>query len=195
MVSHGCIRHFPPDIRQIFANVSIGTPVVLTYQTVTIGRDGGVVYMAVFPDIYARGTNSPGTVRNRLASFGLNGVLTGPELEQRLAQADGIARPLLGSTTKVSVNLSSLNTPIGPTLKENAYYLPLRTLADALHADITWDSSSKTATVTRGSKRVTYPSNSGFTALDTLFVPVRRAVEGLGGRVLYSKGRIRILIL
>lgn len=194
-VSHGCIRHFPAHIRQLFDSTRIGMPVIITYQTVTVGADSGVVYMAVFPDIYRRGSNAPHNVRARLAAFGLGGVLTARELEQRLAQADGIARPLLGSTRKVTVNLLPLNTPIGPTLKRGTTYLPLRTIAAALKADVTWHAGTGTATLTRGKQRISFTANNTFTALGTRFVPLRRAVEGLGGRVQSDRRNIRMFIV
>lgn len=195
-VSHGCIRHYPADIHALYDHTSIGMPVIITYQTVTVGVDGGMVYMAVLPDIYGRGTNAPGNARKQLARYGLDGVLTGPELEQWLAQTDGIAHPMLGSNTKVFVNLIPLNTPIGPTNKQGITYLPIRPLATALDAQVAWDAGTKTITLTRGDRRVSYSSISGvFPALGTHFVPIRRTVDGLGGRVLFDKGTISIFVI
>jgi L,D-transpeptidase ErfK/SrfK len=195
IVSHGCIRHFPAHIDQLFDITHIGMPVMITYETVTVGVDSGVVYLAVFPDIYARGTNAPRHVRKRLAEFGLNGALTTHALEQRLAQADGIARPVLGSLTKVSVNASPLHTPLGPTDRKGVYYLPIDALADALQAQVTKNVETKSVTLTRGDRHVSFSDKSdSFTALDTHFVPIRRAVEGLGGRVEVERGSIGIVM-
>ncbi len=38
MISHGCIRMFPPHIHELFDLVSEGMPVVMTYQTIKIGQ-------------------------------------------------------------------------------------------------------------------------------------------------------------
>ncbi len=100
-------------------------PVDFVYQTIEIGRDQGVVYMAVFPDIYSRGTNQLASARARLASFGLDGVLSDGELSRWLARADGVARPLLGSPMHVSFAGTPLRLRIGPTMREGVCYLPL----------------------------------------------------------------------
>lgn len=195
IVSHGCIRHFPPHIHQLFDSSRIGMPVIITYQTITVGVDSGVVYMAVFPDIYARGSNVPRNARQQLANYGLDGALSEQELEQRLAQADGIARPLLGSNTKVSVNLLPTYIPLGPTYRKGATYLPISTMAAILKAQLTWDAGTNTATLTRGIKRISFSTKNGaFSALGNLFVPISRVVSGLGGTTQYSQGNISISI-
>lgn len=194
IVSHGCIRHFPPHIHRLFAQIRIGMPVIITYQTVTVGMEGGVIYLAVFPDIYARGSNAPHNVRHRLASFGLDGALTAPELARRIAQADGIARPLLGSKTKVSVNLHPVDLPLGPTFKRGTAYLPVSTLAGALQAQVTWDPASKTVTLRRGILHVSFANAGTFTVLGTHFVPIRDTVESLGGIVLFSRENIQLIV-
>ena len=56
-VSAGCIRHFPPHIHQLFDSAWVGMPVIITYETVTVGQEDGIVYLSVFPDVYGRGTN------------------------------------------------------------------------------------------------------------------------------------------
>lgn len=193
-VSHGCLRHYPADIRAIFAETRVGMPVIITYQTVTVGVERGTVYMAVFPDIYARGTNAPRAARARLARFGLDGALSDAEWAARLARTDGIARPILGSTVPVTVNIRRLDSPIGPTLRGGAYYLPARSLANALGAQVAW--SAGTVTLTRGKQRVAFTvGRNAFFVLGSAFVPVRRAVQGLGGLVIYAAGGIRIVIV
>jgi L,D-transpeptidase ErfK/SrfK len=194
MVSHGCIRHFPPHIRELFDHVRVDQPVLLTYQTVTLGYDAGTVYLAVFPDIYAYGTNAPRRVHTRLSTLGLGGILTRSELERRLAQPDGIARPLLGSAIRVTVNRAPFATPLGPTVKAGTSFVPLRTLADAVGAQLVWDPATKTATLTRGLRQATFAASDGFLAFNSQFVPVRRLVEALGGTVDFRAGAIAIFV-
>lgn len=191
--SHGCIRHYPADIHALFNHVSIGTPVVIVYQTVTVSVDGKAVYMAVCPDVYGRGTNAPTNARTHLREFGLDGALTDAELQERLAQIDGIARPLLGSNTRVTVNLLPLDSPLGPTFKGGSSYLPAQPLADALNARISTEADA--VTLTRGDRQVTLTKADGlFTALDTPFVPISRTVTALGGHVKFEDGSIKITI-
>jgi L,D-transpeptidase ErfK/SrfK len=184
MVSHGCIRHFAAHIHQIFDSAYVGMPVIIEYNTVTIGQDDGIVYMAVFPDIYAHGTNAPSQVRAKLASLGLEQVFTQTMLEQRIRQADGVARSILGSDIPVTLNGQPLNSPIGPTIREGVSYLPLRAIADQLGAVVEWQND--TATVTRGNQTVSFPLDGSFIALNTIFVPVRDLVEKLAGTAAFD---------
>lgn len=191
--SAGCIRHFPEHIHELFDRTSIGTPVVITYQTVTVGEDGPVVYMAVHPDVYHHGTNAPDQARARLASFGLEEALSPEELQARLGDTDGIARPLLGSETRVTVNSIPVNSPVGPTYTRGSVYMPVGPLAAALHARVTTKPTS--VTLQRGDKQVTLSEGDGyFTALNTRFVPIDRTVEALGGSVDTTGDRIQINI-
>jgi hypothetical protein len=191
LVSAGCIRHFPPHIHELFDNAWVGMPVIITYQTVTVGQEDGIVYMSIFPDVYGRGTNAPSRARARLASFGLGDVLTGPGLERALAQADGVARPILGSETPVTRNGSPLNSPIGPTIRDGESFLPLRAVAEQLGASVTWNGMTRTAVIDLGGRSAafTVDHEDAFTALGSVFVPVRALVEQLDGTVEYDPER------
>lgn len=184
-VSHGCIRHFPAHIHELFENVWVGMPVVITYQTITIGRQGGTIYLSVFPDVYSRGTNMPAQVNARLASFGVDGILAPVELERRLKEADGVSRPIFGSDVPVTVNGQPLKCLIGPTIRNGQYFLPLRTVVEQLGGIMTWDSSTKSAVAMRGDKQVafTIDGQEAFVALNTVFVPIRSLMVNLGGTV------------
>lgn len=187
-VSAGCIRHFPPHIHELFDSARVGMPVIITYETVTVGQQDGVVYLSVFPDVYSRGTNAPSRARARLARFGLGDVLTGPELERVLAQADGVARPILGSKTPVTLNGEPLNAPIGPTLRGGESFLPLRAVVERIGASVHWDGATRTATVVLGDRTAgfTLDGEQAFTALGAAFVPARALAEKLGGTAEYD---------
>lgn len=200
MVSHGCIRLFPPHIHELFAAVRVGMPVIITYETVTIGEDNGVVYASVFPDIYARGTNQPAHVRAELARFGLEGIFTASELERLVARADGVSQPILGSTMTIRVNGTPLASPVGPTLREGVSYVPLRAIGDALGATVQWDGARNEATLELVDRSVSFTTRErtesgeagGFIGLGTFFVPVRALAEGLGATVDFADGVINI---
>lgn len=194
MISHGCMRMFPPHMRELFKLVAVGNPLVITYETVKIGYDGGVVYLAVYPDIYNKRTNSAARVRARLGEYELSEAVNDTELQSRLRQADGVARPLLGSTMPVYINGTRWDGPIGPTMRSGSSYLPLTSLAQAISAETTWDPSTGRATATYQGKTVTFAVNgrSAFSALGAPFVPVRTFVETLGGAVTGTGGAIRI---
>ncbi|OPZ84749.1 MAG: putative L,D-transpeptidase ErfK/SrfK precursor [bacterium ADurb.Bin429] len=192
-VSHGCIRLFPPHIRELYTNVAIGDTVLITYETVAIGQADGVVYMAVFPDIYRRAANDVTRVQRRLHGFGLADVLTRQELTQAVRSADGIARPILGSHSAMKVNGTPVSGDIGPTLRGGRSYLPARQLAGYLHASVHWDAGVETVYLTRDSREVAVTNGKeAFIALNALFVPVRQVTEELGGSVMFSPGGIRL---
>lgn len=48
-VSHGCIRLYPDHIAELFAQVSVGTPVTVVDQPVKVGWFGGELYLEVHP--------------------------------------------------------------------------------------------------------------------------------------------------
>ncbi|MBM2830201.1 MAG: hypothetical protein HW411_991, partial [Gammaproteobacteria bacterium] len=48
-VSHGCIRLYPEDIKALFYNVKLGTPVNIVNQPHKIGELDGVIYLEAHP--------------------------------------------------------------------------------------------------------------------------------------------------
>jgi hypothetical protein len=186
-VSHGCMRMFPAHVRELFEGVTVGMPVVLTYETVQAGYGEGMVFLAVYPDVYHRGTNSRGAVQARLAALGATGVLTDAQIDAAAKSADGVATPVLGSRVPVTLNGAPLALPLGPTFRDGRSYLPVRALAAALGAVMTYDPVMKTVTLTRAGRTVTFnQTTTGFTAIDAYFCPVRQVLEGLGGTVTFD---------
>jgi len=54
LVSHGCIRLYPEDIRLLYPQVKIGTKLEIIYEPVKLGQRNGHIYMEAHPDIYRR---------------------------------------------------------------------------------------------------------------------------------------------
>lgn len=52
LVTHGCIRLYPEDIKHLFQEVHPGTPVRIIYEPVKLGLLSGRVYAEVHKDIY-----------------------------------------------------------------------------------------------------------------------------------------------
>jgi L,D-transpeptidase ErfK/SrfK len=48
-VSHGCIRLYPEDIRELYARVRVGTPVTIVDQPAKAGWYDGTLYLEVHP--------------------------------------------------------------------------------------------------------------------------------------------------
>ncbi|MCX5894996.1 MAG: L,D-transpeptidase family protein [Proteobacteria bacterium] len=54
LVSHGCIRLYPEDIRTLYPQVKIGTKLEIIYEPIKFGQRDGHIYMEAHPDIYRR---------------------------------------------------------------------------------------------------------------------------------------------
>lgn len=58
-VSGGCIRMQDTDARELFELVDIGTPVIISYETMQLIEKPDGLYLKVFPDIYSKQTTMP----------------------------------------------------------------------------------------------------------------------------------------
>ncbi len=89
--SHGCMRMYPEHAHELFNTVSIGTPVRIVYQIVSIGYDPktGIVYMVHHPDPYEHGDPTVEQVRNALARYGLGEVADLDAIAERARDAAG----------------------------------------------------------------------------------------------------------
>jgi L,D-transpeptidase ErfK/SrfK len=54
LVSHGCIRHYPEDIKELFDITPVGTTVKVIYEPVKFGYLNGRIFIEVHEDIYFR---------------------------------------------------------------------------------------------------------------------------------------------
>lgn len=58
-VSGGCIRLHDSDARELYQMVGLGTPVIITYETLFCIEKSDGLYLKVYPDIYGRQTSNP----------------------------------------------------------------------------------------------------------------------------------------
>ncbi len=54
LVSHGCMRHYPEDIKELFDLTPVGTTVEIIYEPVKFGYLQGRIFAEVHEDIYLR---------------------------------------------------------------------------------------------------------------------------------------------
>ena len=54
LVSHGCIRLYPEDIRLLYSQVRVGAKLEIIYEPIKLGQRNGHVFMEAHPDIYRR---------------------------------------------------------------------------------------------------------------------------------------------
>jgi len=52
LVSHGCIRHYPEDIKELFDITPVGATVEVIYEPVKFGQKDGRIFIEVHEDIY-----------------------------------------------------------------------------------------------------------------------------------------------
>ncbi len=73
LVSHGCIRHYPEDIKELFDLTPVGTTVELIYEPVKFGFLKGRIFVEVHEDIYFKVGDLLHYALGRLESKGLAG--------------------------------------------------------------------------------------------------------------------------
>ena len=88
-VSHGCVRMYPEDIRELFPLVPNNTPGAFVYETIKFGERSGRIFVEVHPDLYGL---QPGPWRQAtriLRERGLEGKVDEEKLLAALQQRRG----------------------------------------------------------------------------------------------------------
>jgi L,D-transpeptidase ErfK/SrfK len=136
--SHGCMRMYPEQARDLFERVRQGTPVRIIYETLRLGYapDSRTVYLAVYPDIYHKGTNSWGRLKDLLTTVGLLDFVSEKEMRSLLANPSGTPQPLLGSDLILEVNGVARVLPFSPTPREGDFLVPAPAFARALGGEL-----------------------------------------------------------
>jgi L,D-transpeptidase ErfK/SrfK len=71
-VTHGCVRMYPEDIEELFADVPVGTPVQIVNQPVKLGWLADTLYLEIHPLMEDAGDNpviDTQTVLDQIAAF------------------------------------------------------------------------------------------------------------------------------
>ena len=89
-VTHGCIRCFPAQIRELFEKVNVGEPVRVDYEVAKLGkRPDGTLVLVTFGDIYDQG--KPDVVSGKLLKkIGKDGLLKDPNFKGRVNLTMGL---------------------------------------------------------------------------------------------------------
>jgi L,D-transpeptidase ErfK/SrfK len=75
LVSHGCIRHYPEDIKELFGITSVGTTVEVIYEPVKFGYLKGRIFVEVHEDIYYKVGDMFQYALKKLEAKGLSGQI------------------------------------------------------------------------------------------------------------------------
>jgi L,D-transpeptidase ErfK/SrfK len=88
--THGCIRLHPNDVADLFARVSVGTPVRILYAPVLLAQsDDGMIYLEVHRDIYRRAPDALTFIQEATASAGLTPSVDWTMVEELLSRRQG----------------------------------------------------------------------------------------------------------
>ncbi|AEB10286.1 L,D-transpeptidase [Desulfobacca acetoxidans] len=89
LVSHGCIRHYNEDIKELFELVPVGTPVLIVYEPVKIGFLHGRVFVEVHQDVYQKIPNMLNHAMNLIESRQIGNRINWTRLLQALEEKNG----------------------------------------------------------------------------------------------------------
>jgi L,D-transpeptidase ErfK/SrfK len=89
-VSNGCMRLYPEDIEQLFAETPVGTWVEIIYEPVKVGFRQGQVFVEVHPDVYGRIHNMEDYAVQRLEKVVSLGDVSFERLRAALQECNGV---------------------------------------------------------------------------------------------------------
>jgi L,D-transpeptidase ErfK/SrfK len=92
--THGCIRLYNDEMERLYARTPTGTPILLVYQSVKLGRRDRTIYVEAHPDLYGREPDRAERAAQRLGSLGLRPWVDAVRLERAVAEALGIPVPV-----------------------------------------------------------------------------------------------------
>ncbi|MBP8830614.1 MAG: L,D-transpeptidase family protein [Desulfobacter sp.] len=90
LVTHGCIRLYPEDIRELYSAVSLGTQVRIIYEPIKIGYIGKKIFLEAHRDIYAKINNYQKYALDRIATYGSTCRFDAATVEQTIRIRSGI---------------------------------------------------------------------------------------------------------
>jgi L,D-transpeptidase ErfK/SrfK len=94
-VSHGCIRLYPDDIRDLVKRVARGMAVKVIYQPIKLGRQGKTLYLEAHKDYLERFPDAPAEVRRQAQVLGWQQPLLEEIIAPHLVASRGVPQPLI----------------------------------------------------------------------------------------------------
>jgi L,D-transpeptidase ErfK/SrfK len=92
LVTHGCVRLHPDDIRELFSMVNVGMRGIIIYEPVLVTRAGNDVFLEVHPDPYRSGGDP---LHETIETARAGGFLQSLDLalvKEVIERRDGVAR-------------------------------------------------------------------------------------------------------
>ncbi|HTF36571.1 MAG TPA: L,D-transpeptidase family protein [Myxococcota bacterium] len=87
--THGCIRLYNDQMERLYERIPTGTPLLLEYQPVKVGRLNNGIYVEAHPDIYGRVPDRTAYALHRLGELGLLSSVDLPTVERVIGEARG----------------------------------------------------------------------------------------------------------
>jgi L,D-transpeptidase ErfK/SrfK len=87
--THGCVRLYNREMRELFDRVPEGTRVRIVYQTVKLGRRANGIFIEAHPDLYGRVRDPLAATRIQLRTLGLDGRVDRDLVERTVREAQG----------------------------------------------------------------------------------------------------------
>ena len=97
-VSHGCIRLYPDDVKDLFPRVKVGTPVRIIYQPIKMAITDGVLLAEIHDDYLGRVEDPLNETLRLRHSLDWNGPIDWQTLEKALEETRGIPVPISSPT-------------------------------------------------------------------------------------------------
>ncbi len=89
LVSHGCMRHYPKDIEEMFDITPVGTTVEIIYEPVKFGFLKGRIFTEVHEDIYTKIPDMLKYAMGRLEGRNLAGRINWPRFIRAVEERTG----------------------------------------------------------------------------------------------------------
>lgn len=89
-VSHGCLRLYPEDIRDLFPRAPKGTAVRIIYQPIKVGLHNGQLFVEIHPDQHQRFSDPVAEVLRQAATLFWHGEIDRQALSQAIAERRGV---------------------------------------------------------------------------------------------------------
>ncbi len=96
LVSHGCTRLYPEDIKKLFAMVPMGTTVTYIYEPALVGLRNGRIFLSVSEDYYFKIRSMIFHVLGLLESRGLTGKVNMEKVMQTVEEQTGMPIDVTG---------------------------------------------------------------------------------------------------
>lgn len=147
-VSHGCIRMHEADVEDLYNRVSIGTPVIIYYDRIVIDRDPDhTISYYIYPDGYGRQPLTAEQVKQALAGYGVEDFEEYGDIYNKIAASDG-QPTYVAKAYDLYVNGQKLTKrALG---KGGSVWLPVFTLASAMHTQTSWNGDTQMVTTAYG---------------------------------------------